>query len=72
MIKLSLHKKDLIETKKITVYDEFDIPREHGSESEIIVWKFKDENGNLWVTETAIDGTEDEAKQIILQSLESE
>ncbi len=35
----------------------------------VMLWKFKDENGNLWNTETAIDGTEDQAKQIILQSI---
>ena len=35
----------------------------------VMLWKFIDENGNLWNTETAIDGTEDEAKQIILQSI---
>jgi hypothetical protein len=32
-------------------------------------WKFKDENGNLWNTETAIDGTEEEAASIILHSM---
>lgn len=37
----------------------------------VILWKFIDENGNIWNTETAIDGTEDEAKQIILQSIEN-
>jgi hypothetical protein len=37
----------------------------------VMLWKFVDENGNLWNTETAIDGTEDEAKQIILQSIEN-
>jgi hypothetical protein len=35
----------------------------------VMLWKFIDENGNLWNTETAIDGTEDQAKQIILQSI---
>jgi hypothetical protein len=38
----------------------------------VMLWKFVDENGDLWNTETAIDGTEDEAKQIILQSIENE
>jgi hypothetical protein len=38
----------------------------------VMLWKFVDDNGNLWNTETAIDGTEDEAKQIILQSIENE
>lgn len=35
------------------------------------LWKFVDENGDLWNTETPIDGTEDEAKQIILDSINS-
>lgn len=37
----------------------------------VMLWKFVDGNGDLWNTETAIDGTEDEAKQIILQSIEN-
>lgn len=32
----------------------------------VMLWKFIDENGNLWNTETAIDGTEEEAASIIL------
>jgi hypothetical protein len=32
----------------------------------VMLWKFRDENGNLWNTETAIDGTEEEAASIIL------
>jgi len=39
------------------------------NEPAVMLWKFIDENGNLWNTETAIDGTEDQAKQIILQSI---
>jgi hypothetical protein len=35
----------------------------------VMLWKFIDENGNIWNTETAIDETEDEAKQIILHSI---
>lgn len=35
----------------------------------VMLWKFVDENGDLWNTETPIDGTEDEAKQIILESI---
>jgi hypothetical protein len=35
----------------------------------VMLWKFIDENGNLWNTETGINGTEDDAKQIILQSI---
>lgn len=35
----------------------------------VMLWKFIDENGNLWNTETAIDGTEEEAASIILGSM---
>jgi hypothetical protein len=34
---------------------------------EVLIWKFKDEFGNIFVTETPIDGTEEEAMQIIQQ-----
>lgn len=34
------------------------------------LWKFVDENGDLWNTETSIEGTQEEAKQIILSSIE--
>ena len=36
------------------------------NENPVMLWKFIDENGNLWNTETAIDGTEEEAASIIL------
>ena len=35
----------------------------------VMLWKFIDQNGNLWNTETAIDGTEEEAASIILGSI---
>ena len=38
----------------------------------VLLWKFIDEAGNLWNTETAIDGTEEEAAIIILGSIASE
>lgn len=38
----------------------------------VLLWKFKDEDGNIWNTETAIDGTEEEAAIIILGSIASE
>ena len=50
-------------------YDENGKPIEFGEPFPVLLWKFIDENGNLWNTETAIDGREDEAKQIILQSI---
>jgi hypothetical protein len=36
----------------------------------VLLWKFIDENGNLWNTETPIDGTEEEAAIIILGSMQ--
>ena len=41
------------------------------NEVPVMLWKFSDENGDLWNTETAIDGTEEEAASIILGSLQS-
>jgi hypothetical protein len=38
----------------------------------VLLWKFIDEKGNIWNTETAIDGTEEEAAIIILGSIASE
>lgn len=35
----------------------------------VLLWKFKDQDGNLWNTETAIDGTEQEAASIIFHSM---
>lgn len=54
---------------EITFYKQTEATNEEGVA--VMLWKFVDENGNLWNTETAIDGTEDEAKQIILQSIEN-
>jgi hypothetical protein len=55
---------------EITFYKQTEATNEDGVS--VMLWKFVDDNGNLWNTETAIDGTEDEAKQIILQSIENE
>lgn len=38
---------------------------------EVYMWKFKDMNGNIFVTETPIDGTEEDAASIILGSMQS-
>lgn len=35
----------------------------------VMLWKFVDENGDLWNTETPIDGTEQQAAEIILNSM---
>ena len=38
----------------------------------VMLWKFIDENGDLWNTETSIDGTEAEAASIILHSIQND
>lgn len=37
----------------------------------VMLWKFIDEKGNIWNTETPIDGTEEDAASIILGSVQS-
>lgn len=39
------------------------------NEIPVMLWKFVDQNGNLWNTETPIDGTEEDAASIILGSM---
>ena len=41
------------------------------NEVSVMLWKFKDQDGNLWNTETPIDGTEQDAASIILASVVS-
>ena len=41
------------------------------NEVSVMLWKFKDQDGNLWNTETPIDGTEEDAASIILGSIQS-
>lgn len=55
---------------EITLYKTTEAINENGEP--VMLWKFKDQNGNLWNTETAIDGTEEEAASIILGSVISE
>ena len=43
----------------------------YGSPFPVMLWKFKDQDGNLWNTETPIDGTEEDAASIILGSMQS-
>lgn len=53
--------------KHINLYKTTEAINENGEP--VLLWKFKDENGNLWNTETPIDGTEEEAASIILTSM---
>lgn len=52
---------------EITLYKTTQATNENGEP--VILWKFRDENGNLWNTETPIDGTEQQAAEIILNSM---
>lgn len=54
---------------EITLYKTTQATNENGEP--VILWKFRDENGNLWNTETPIDGTEEDAASIILGSIQS-
>lgn len=55
---------------RISLYKTTEAINENGEP--VMLWKFKDENGNLWNTETPIDGTEEDAASIILASVVSE
>ena len=63
---LELHKKTEAVNTPVLSRDAEGNPTEYGASFPVMLWKFKDENGNLWNTETAIDGTEEEAASIIL------
>jgi hypothetical protein len=52
---------------EITFYKQTEAVNDEGMP--VMLWKFIDQNGNLWNTETAIDGTEEEAASIILHSM---
>ena len=63
---LTLYKKtEAINTPELA-FDAQGNATEFGEPFPVMLWKFVDENGNLWNTETAIDGTEEEAASIIL------
>lgn len=67
-MELTYYKK--IETVNIPTItrDEDGSSIEYGTPFPVILWKFIDENGDIWNTETSIDGTEEEAKNLILQA----
>ena len=46
-------------------------PAQNENGEPVMLWKFKDQDGNLWNTETPIDGTEEDAASIILGSVQS-
>lgn len=53
---------------EITLYKTSEATNEDGLQ--VMLWKFIDQDGNLWNTETAVDGTEEEAASIILGSVQ--
>jgi len=71
-MELTFYKK--IETVNIPTIarDEDGSSIEYGTPFPVILWKFIDENGDLWNTETSIDGTEAEAISIILHSIQND
>lgn len=54
---------------EISLYKTTEAINEHGEP--VMLWKFLDQDGNLWNTETPIDGTEEDAASIILGSVHS-
>jgi hypothetical protein len=54
---------------EISLYKQTPAQNENGEP--VMLWKFKDQDGNLWNTETPIDGTEEDAASIILGSVQS-
>lgn len=66
---LTLHKKNQSETGYPIEWDLNGQAIAWSNEVPVLLWKFKDENGNLWNTETPIDGTEQQAAEIILNSM---
>jgi hypothetical protein len=65
-MEITFYKKTEAVNTPVLAYDADGNATEYGESFPVLLWKFKDENGNLWNTETAIDGTEEEAASIIL------
>ncbi len=65
-MEITLYKKTEAVNSNPIAFDADGNATEYGEPFPVMLWKFKDENGNLWNTETAIDGTEEEAASIIL------
>jgi hypothetical protein len=63
---ITLYKKTEAVNTPAIAYDADGNATEYGEPFPVMLWKFIDENGNIWNTETAIDGTEEEAASIIL------
>ena len=70
-MKLTLHTKNQSGTGYPIEWDSNGQAIAWSDNKPVMLWKFKDENGNLWNTETPIDGTEQDAASIILGSIQS-
>ena len=68
---LTLHTKNESLSNYITEWNQDGEPISWANGEPVMLWKFIDENGNLWNTETPIDGTEEDAASIILGSIQS-
>lgn len=66
---LTLHKKTLSVTNYITEWNQDGQPISWAENQPVMLWKFVDQDGNLWNTETSIDGTEQQAAEIIFDSI---
>ncbi len=71
-MELTFYKKTEAMNTPVLAYDADGNATEYGEPFPVMLWKFIDENGNIWNTETAIDGTEEDAASIILGSVVSE
>jgi hypothetical protein len=68
-MEITLYKKTDGINMPILAWDDEGNPTEYGESFPVMLWKFVDENGNLWNTETPIDGTEKQAVTIIMNSM---
>jgi hypothetical protein len=68
-MEITLYKKIEAVNTPVIARDADGNATEYGEPFPVMLWKFIDENGNLWNTETSINGTEEEAATIILNSM---
>ena len=66
---LELYKTTEAVNTPVLAWDTNGNPIEFGHPYQAKLWKFKDENGDIWNTETSIDGTEEQAVTIIMNSM---
>lgn len=65
-MEITFYKKTEAINTPVISWDADGNPTEYGEPFPVLLWKFRDENGNLWNTETDINGTEEDAASIIL------